>query len=45
MDEARNKQKWLDFIEQEKLGGIQVFASGWSKITKDYKINGFRVLS
>lgn len=40
VDEARNKQKWLDFIEQEKLGGIQVFASGWSKITKDYKING-----
>ena len=40
VDEARNKQKWLDFIEQEKLGSIQVFASGWSKITKDYKING-----
>lgn len=40
VDEARNKQKWLDFIEKEKLGGIQVFASGWSKITKDYRING-----
>ena len=40
LDEARNKQKWLDFIEKEKLGGIQLFANGWSKITKDYRING-----
>ncbi|WP_099290932.1 TlpA disulfide reductase family protein [Butyricimonas sp. Marseille-P3923] len=40
VDEAKNKQKWLDFIESEKLGGIQVFANGWSKITKDYRING-----
>ena len=40
VDEARNRQKWLDFIEKEKLGGIQVFASGWSKITKDYRITG-----
>ena len=35
VDEAR-----FDFIAKEKLGGIQVFASGWSKITKDYRING-----
>ena len=33
VDEARNKQKWVDFIEQEKLGGIQVFVFGWSIIT------------
>lgn len=40
VDEAKDKQKWLDFIDQEKLGGIQLHASGWSKITKDYKIKG-----
>ena len=40
VDEARNKQKWLDFIGKEKLGGIQVFASGWSKIAQDYRIAG-----
>lgn len=40
VDEARNKQKWMDFIEKEGLGGIQLFADGWSKITKDYRING-----
>lgn len=40
VDEAKDKQKWLDFIKKEELGGIQLLASGWSKITKDYKING-----
>lgn len=40
VDEAKDKQKWLDFIEKEDLKGIQLLASGWSKITKDYKING-----
>lgn len=40
VDEAKNKQKWLDFIEKEGLKGVQVLANGWSKITKDYKITG-----
>ena len=40
VDEAKDKQKWLDFIKKEELGGIQVHASGWSKIAKDYKIKG-----
>ncbi|WP_292265423.1 TlpA disulfide reductase family protein [Butyricimonas sp.] len=40
VDKAKDQQKWLDFIKQEQLGGIQLFASGWGKITKDYKING-----
>ena len=40
VDEAKDKQKWLDFIRKEGMGGIQVHASGWSKITKDYKIEG-----
>ena len=40
VDEAKDKQKWLDFIKKEELGGIQVHASGWSKIAQDYKIKG-----
>lgn len=40
VDEVKNKQKWLDFIEKEGLKGVQVLAGGWSKIAKDYKING-----
>ena len=44
VDEAKDKQKWLDFIETEGLKGIQLLANGWSKITKDYKINGIPYL-
>lgn len=40
VDEAKDKQKWLDFVEKEGLKGVQLLASGWSKITKDYKIDG-----
>lgn len=40
VDEDKDKQKWLDMIKAEGLGGVQLFASGWSKITKDYKITG-----
>lgn len=40
VDEAKDKQKWLDFIKKEELAGVQLLARGWSKITKDYKING-----
>lgn len=40
VDEEKDKQKWLDMIESENLGGVHLFASGWSKITKDYKITG-----
>lgn len=40
VDEEKNKQKWLDFLEKEELKGVQLFANGWSKIAKDYKING-----
>ena len=40
VDEAKDKQKWLDFIKKEELGGVQVHASGWSKIAQDYKIKG-----
>lgn len=40
VDESKDKQKWLDMIKEMGLGGVQLFASGWSKITKDYKITG-----
>ena len=40
LDEAKDKQKWIDFIKEKGLGGVQVNASGWTKITKDYKITG-----
>ncbi len=40
VDEDKDKDKWLKMITDEKLGGVQLFASGWSKICKDYKITG-----
>ncbi len=40
LDKAKDKQRWLDFIRKEGLGGVQLFADGWSKITRDYKIKG-----
>nr|WP_121271415.1 TlpA disulfide reductase family protein [Pedobacter schmidteae] len=40
VDEAKDKDKWLKMIKDENLGGVQLFASGWSKIAKDYKITG-----
>ncbi len=40
VDEEKDKEKWLKMIKDEQLGGVQLFASGWSKITKDYKITG-----
>ena len=40
VDEAKDKEKWLKMIKDENLKGVQLFASGWSKIAKDYKITG-----
>ena len=40
VDEAKDKQKWLDFIETEGLKGIQLLANGWSKISQHNNING-----
>lgn len=40
VDEEKDKQKWIEFINKEGLKGVQVLASGWSKIAQDYKING-----
>ena len=35
-----NKDQWLKMIEEEALGGVQLWADGWSQITKDYAIFG-----
>lgn len=40
VDEERDRQKWKDFVKKEQLGGVQLFASGWSAITKLYDIKG-----
>ena len=33
-----NKDEWLKMVKEEELGGIQLWADGWSQITKDYAI-------
>lgn len=38
LDEAKDKQKWSDFVKNENLCGVQLHASGWSQIAKDYEI-------
>ena len=35
-----NKDQWLKMVEKEELGGVQLWADGWSQITKDYAIFG-----
>lgn len=40
IDEEKDKQKWMNTLKEKNLEGIQLFAAGWSKITKDYKIKG-----
>ena len=40
VDETKDKQKWLNFVKEKGLAGVQLLAGGWTKITKDYKING-----
>jgi len=40
LDEAKDKQKWIDFVKSENLKGVQLHASGWSQIARDYEIKG-----
>jgi thiol-disulfide isomerase/thioredoxin len=40
VDEENDHQTWLDMIEEKQLGGVQLFAAGWSKIVNDYHIKG-----
>ena len=42
VDKGKDKQKWKEFLVQEKLPGIQIFAGDEAseKLMKPYKING-----
>lgn len=40
VDVEKDHQKWKDFVASEELGGVQLFASGWSDIAKFYNIKG-----
>ncbi|MCZ4243180.1 TlpA family protein disulfide reductase [Pedobacter punctiformis] len=40
VDDVKDKAKWLKMIEEENLGGMQLFASASNDISKYYKING-----
>lgn len=38
VDEQKDHQKWKDYIANEALKGVQLFASGWSDIARNYDI-------
>jgi len=38
VDYEKDKQKWVAMLKGLNLHGIQLFAGGWTKITKDYAI-------
>lgn len=40
VDENDKKQDWLNMIKEKDMKGVHLFASGWSKICKDYNITG-----
>ncbi len=35
-----DKDAWLKMVNEEELGGVQLWANGWSEITKSYAIFG-----
>jgi len=39
LDIEKNRQSWLDMMVEKEMKGVQIFADGWSQITKDYAIN------
>jgi len=40
VDVEKDKEKWKKMIAKDQLGGMQLFASGWSEIAKYYDITG-----
>ena len=40
VDILKDKEKWKTFVAEKELGGIQLFAEGWSDIAKYYDITG-----
>jgi thiol-disulfide isomerase/thioredoxin len=39
IDVEKDKDKWLKFVEKQQLGGLQLFANGWSDMTLYYDIS------
>ena len=35
-----DKEAWINMLADKQLGGVQLWANGWSEITKSYAING-----
>jgi thiol-disulfide isomerase/thioredoxin len=35
-----DKEAWINMVTEKELGGLQVWADGWSQITRDYAIFG-----
>ena len=35
-----DKEAWVKMVTEQELGGVQLWADGWSEITKDYAIFG-----
>jgi len=40
VDEVKDKEKWKAFVNEKHLGGIQLFAGGWSDMAKFYGVTG-----
>lgn len=40
VDVEKDKEKWKQFVADKKLGGTQLFASGWSDMAKFYSVTG-----
>ncbi|RFS23351.1 AhpC/TSA family protein [Chitinophaga silvatica] len=40
VDEVKDKQKWLDFVKEKEMKGVQIFTKGYSELTKLYNIQG-----
>jgi thiol-disulfide isomerase/thioredoxin len=40
VDVEKDKEKWRMMVEKDQLGGTQLYAKGWSEITKYYDITG-----
>lgn len=40
IDDAKSKQKWLDFVEKEQLHGVQLNTAYDGKLLNDYSVTG-----
>jgi thiol-disulfide isomerase/thioredoxin len=38
VDEEKDREKWKNFVANQQLGGIQLYAKGWSEFTQYYDI-------